>query len=421
VNYGGRRPTITDRLRAWGAAPLGAAILGGSIVLVAGVIAVEAGWIGEEKKTTVVEPAIGDASARQSSNDGLTVRDIYKRDNPGVVFVRAEIVQRVQSPFDLFPQSQRGEATGSGFVIDKEGDILTNAHVVQGARKIEIGFSNNKTADAKVVGRDTSNDVALLKVDISKNELHPLSLGNSSSVQVGDPVVAIGNPFGLDRTVTTGIVSARQRELRAPNGFTINDVIQTDAAINPGNSGGPLIDARGSVIGINSQIETAGGGGSIGIGFAVPINKAKQIAGQLKKSGKVEHAFLGISGISISSSLSDKLNLPTSKGVLVQQATGPAKKAGVQGGDTPVTISGQDLTLGGDVVVEIDGKKIDAMNDVINVVDSKKPGDEVTLKLLRGSKSRTVTAKLGTRPQNADLGSSGGGSSPNQLPPGSSP
>jgi len=241
---------------------------------------------------------------------------------------------------------------------------------------------------------------------VDKKELHPVTLGNSAKAKVGDSVVAIGNPFGLDRTVTTGIVSALQRQLRAPNGFTIQNVIQTDAAINPGNSGGPLIDAQGRVIGINSQIATAGsGGGNIGIGFAVPINKASEIAKQLKKEGKVERAFLGITGVSITSSLAGKLNLSADKGALVQAVSGPAKTAGVKGGDAQVTVDGQDLLLGGDVIVQIDDKKISSMDDVISYVDTKKPGNEVTLKLLRGSKSRSVKVKLGNRPANATGGS----------------
>jgi S1-C subfamily serine protease len=333
---------IAGRLQAFAATSLGSAILGGLIVLVVGAIAVGAGWIGKEEKTTISQVPIGTAAERKSSS-GLTVNEIYDRDGPGVVFIRAQIVERVQSPFG-FPQEQRGEATGSGFVIDDDGDILTNAHVVEGASKIEVGFGANRTADAKVVGRDASNDIALLKVDIPKSRLKPLTLGDSDRAEVGDSVVAIGNPLGLDRTVTTGIVSALARQLQAPNGFTISNVIQTDAAINPGNSGGPLLDAEGRVIGINSQIATAGGRGNIGIGFAVPINKAKQIADQLKKNGKVENAFLGITGLTLTSSLADKLNLPD-EGALVQLVSGPAKKAGVKGGDTQVTVDGRDLLL----------------------------------------------------------------------------
>jgi S1-C subfamily serine protease len=378
-----------------------AAILGGLVVLAAAAIAVDAGWVGEEHKTTVIQSALPQREVRDSGG-GLTINDIYNRDGPGVVFIRSEIEQQVESPFDLFPQRQRGEATGSGFVIDKDGHILTNAHVVEGARKIEVGFSNDKTVEAKLVGKDSSNDVALLDVGVSKNDLKPLRLADSSKAKVGDAVVAIGNPFGLDRTVTTGIVSALQRQLRAPNGFQIENVIQTDASINPGNSGGPLLDASGNVIGINSQIATAGGGGSIGIGFAVPINTAKRIASELKKGGKVRHAFLGISGLTVSSSLSDRLNLALDKGVLVQQSTGPAKKAGIEGGDTQVSVNGQDLVLGGDVIVEIDGKRVESMNDVIRIVDSKKPGDEVTVKLQRRSRSRTVHVKLVERPASRD-------------------
>jgi S1-C subfamily serine protease len=394
------RPPLSERIRQLLSYPLAAGVIGGLIVLVVGAIAVGAGWIGKTEKTTITQSSVN-VPAQSRSEGGLSVNQIYRKDAPGVVFIRAEVVERTQSPFG-FPESQRGQATGSGFVIDEDGHILTNSHVVQGARQIEVGFSDKKTVEAKLVGRDPSNDVALLKVNIDKKELHPLTLGDSGKANVGDSVVAIGNPFGLDRTVTTGIVSALQRQLRAPNGFTIQNVIQTDAAINPGNSGGPLLDAQGRVIGINSQIATAGsGGGSIGIGFAVPINKAREIADQLKKEGKVERAFLGITGLSITASLADKLNLSTEKGALVQDVTGPAKAAGVKGGEAQVTVDGQDLLLGGDVIVQIDDKKISSMDDVISYVDTKKPGDEVTLKLLRGSKSRSVKVKLGDRPATA--------------------
>jgi S1-C subfamily serine protease len=416
-----RRPSLFQRIRERAREPFFAALLGGLVVFLAALIGVEAGWVGKEEKTTIVQSELQRSNAT-APNNGLTINDIYDRDGPGVVFVRSQIEQNVQSPFDLFPQRQRSEATGSGFVVDKDGHILTNAHVVQGASKIEVGFgdNNNKTVEAKLVGKDTSNDVALLKVSASKNDLKPLQLGDSSKAEVGDAVVAIGNPFGLDRTVTTGIVSALQRQLQAPNGFQIDNVIQTDAAINPGNSGGPLIDSHGNVIGINSQIATAGGNGNIGIGFAVPINTVKKIAKELEKSGKVTHAFLGISGLSIDSSLTSKLNLPVDKGVLVQASSGPAKKAGIQGGDTQVTVNGNDIVLGGDVIVEIDGKNVASMKDVIGVVGEKKPGDEVTVKFLRESKSHTVKVKLAERPNSvsSDLGGSGGGQA---LPPGLSP
>src|SRR3954453_14014804 len=254
-----------------------AAVLGGGVA--AGVTVALTDGGGEGKTTTVVrQSALG--TGRENVENGLTPRDIYRRYAPGVVFVRAEVVRRQQSPFDLFPQEQRSEATGSGFVIDKAGDILTNNHVIDGASKVTVQFADKHTVKATVVGRDPPPDIALLKVDPEGLQLEPLPLGASKDVQVGDPTLAIGNPFGLDRTLTTGDVSALQRQIQAPNGFAIKDVIQTDAAINPGNSGGPLIDAAGRVIGINSQIETGGGGnGNVGIGFAVPIDTAKQILG----------------------------------------------------------------------------------------------------------------------------------------------
>jgi S1-C subfamily serine protease len=388
-------------MTAYARNPFVAGLLGGLVVLIAGVIAVAAGWVGDEKTTIVQSPAVS-TGGNAGEGQGLTVNEIYKRDGPGVVFISAEVTTQQESPFGL-PQEQRGQSTGSGFVIDEDGHVLTNAHVVEGASKIEVAFGDRNSVDAKLLGSDASTDVALLKVKASKKVLKPLNLGDSSKLEVGDSVVAIGNPFGLDRTVTTGIVSALQRKLEAPNGFTIDNVIQTDAAINPGNSGGPLLDSLGRVIGINSQIATGGGGGgSIGIGFAVPINTAKKISDQLKEKGRVEHAFLGVTGLSITKSMAENLNLPTAEGVLVQQTSGPARKAGVKGGDTPVSIGGADILLGGDVLVAIDGTKVESMDDVIGVVSSKKPGDEVTLDLRRGEEKRSVKVKLGDRPASAD-------------------
>jgi S1-C subfamily serine protease len=335
----------------------------------------------------------------------LTAREIYKRDAPGVVNVRAQIVQQVDSPFDPFGQGPQGVATGSGFVLDKSGHILTNAHVIEGASRVSVQFEDNKTVEAKVEGKDTSTDIALLKVDKKGLDLKPLELGNSKTVQVGDPTIAIGNPFGLDRTLTTGVVSALQRKISAPNGYSISNVIQTDAAINPGNSGGPLIDATGRVIGINSQIATGGsGGGNVGIGFAVPINTAKQIVPQLKDSGSVKRAYLGITGQTIDRSL-DRLNLSTTSGVLVQtvQAGSPAAKAGLRGGDASATLDGSELRLGGDVIKKIDGKNVRTMDQVVSTVGSKKPGETVTIEYLRGGKTKTAQVKLAQRPSESPV------------------
>src|SRR3954471_20565833 len=254
---------------------------------------------GGHTPTVVQQAPLRGEDAAGAGDAGLTPRDIYKRAAPGVVFIRAQVVAQTQSRSDFgFPQQQRGEATGSGFVIDRDGTILTNAHVVAGATKVTVQFADKHVVDARIAGRDESTDLAVLKVSATPSELRPLSLGNSRNIQVGDPTIAIGNPFGLERTLTTGVVSATKRTIQAPNGFKIDGVIQTDAAINPGNSGGPLLDAAGRVVGINSQIETGGsGGGNVGIGFAVPIDTAKRIMPQLKSEGRVDRGFLGVEDV----------------------------------------------------------------------------------------------------------------------------
>ena len=257
--------------------------------------------------TTITAPLSSAPVANtESSGDTNTVNQIYPQRRAGGRLHRIDragrrIVLAVQPVRRREESRGGGIATGSGFLIDNEGHIVTNNHVVEGATKVEVRLGSSDTEhEAEVVGTDPATDVALLKIDVPADQQHPLALGNSAKVQVGDPVVAIGNPFGLDRTVTAGIVSALQRQIQAPNGFSISHVIQTDAAINPGNSGGPLIDAEGKVIGINSQIQTGGSGdGNVGIGFAVPINTAREVVEQLEEHGKVEHAFIGITGGSI--------------------------------------------------------------------------------------------------------------------------
>jgi putative serine protease PepD len=401
--------TVTAALRRFVATSFGAAVAGGLVVAIVGLIAIAAGWVkssNDEQNSALAATPLPQPTTREVSGKGLTVNQIYQQDSPGVAFIRAQSAPRPASPFNPFGGGGGGVATGSGFVIDHEGHVLTNAHVVQGADQIQVTLGNTDNSEpvsAKVVGKDPSTDVALLQVDAPSDELHPVSFGDSSQLQVGDPVVAIGNPFGLDRTVTTGIVSALQREIKAPNGFTINNVIQTDAAINPGNSGGPLLDADGRVIGINSQIESAGGGGNVGIGFAVPINTARQVVDQLLSGGQVEHAFLGISGTDLTPDLTDVLNLPVKQGALVQTVVpdGPADKAGVKGGNATVSINGQQIRAGGDVITAIDGKSVTGMDDVINVVNQKQPGDDVQLSLSHGDQQRTVTVTLGNRPANA--------------------
>jgi len=387
--------------------PFASAILGGLVVGIFGWLAIAAGWIkaDESSSATSATTALAAPVANHGGGEeGNVVNQIYKSDGQGVAFVEAtEAPEETQFGFFGEPeQSGGGVATGSGFVIDTEGHLLTNNHVVEGAEKIEVKLgASEKSYPAKVVGADPSTDVALLKVEVPANQLHPLPLGNSGDVEVGDPVVAIGNPFGLDRTVTSGIVSALQRQIEAPAGFSISHVIQTDAAINPGNSGGPLINAEGEVIGINSQIATGGGGnGNVGIGFAIPIDTAREVAKQIEENGKVEHAYLGIEGGSITPQLAKALNLPVDHGVLVASVAkgGPAEKAGIEGGDTSATIEGAEVTLGGDIIVKLEGNSISEMEDLVSLIEGKKPGDKLEVTVLRGGGEKTVTVTLGNRP-----------------------
>ena len=379
-------------------ASLISAVLGGAVVAA---VLILLGAVPAGRTTTVVEQSPIAQPVNQSSVRGLTPRDIYKRDAPGVVLVRAQIVRPVESPFGL-PGQERGQSSGSGFVIDDAGHVLTNAHVIEGAANVTVQFGDKKTVDAEVVGKDTSTDLALLKVDPKGLDLRPLSLGNSDSVQVGDPTIAIGNPFGLDRTLTTGVVSALQRRIEAPNGFSIEDVIQTDAAINQGNSGGPLLDGAGRVIGINSQIATGGGGGNVGIGFAVPINTAKRVIPQLKQDGRVARAYIGITGLTIDESL-DRLNLAARSGVLVQevQPGSPAARAGIRGGDAEATLAGSRIVLGGDVITRIDGRRVGSMDDVVRAVNRHQPGQTVDIEVVRDGDPETISVKLGQRPERA--------------------
>ncbi len=389
-------------LRNFFSTSFGSAVGGGLVVLIVGLILIQAGVVDTSKNDSsapIIAPA---ALARpaSNSNQGLTVHDIYQRDASGVAFVRSQIVQKTQSVFG-FPQRQQSEATGSGFLIDHDGHILTNAHVVEGAKSVTVQLGSGAEQSAQVVGTDPSSDVALLKVANTEGA-NPLPLGDSSKVQVGDPVVAIGNPFALDRTVTSGIVSALQRQIQAPNGFSISDVIQTDAAINPGNSGGPLINGAGQVIGINSQIESQSGG-SEGVGFAVPIKTAADVVSQLENGGQVHQPYLGISGGDIDPQIAHALNLPVTQGVLVERVLsgGPAADAGIKGATGQATIAGQTFPVGGDIITKIDGKTITGMDGLISAVNGNKPGDEITLTILSGGQQKDVTVKLGDRPSQA--------------------
>ena len=376
------------------AIPLAAAVLGGGVT--AGIL-LATGTVDDGSTTTIVQqsPLTSAAPDTQSESRGLTARDIYSRAAPGVVFVRARSVQASQaSPFEIFPRQQENVSTGSGFVLDERGHILTNAHVVAASTDVRVSFSDHRTVSARVIGKDPDTDLAVLAVRLGGPALHPLTLGDSSSLRVGDPTVAIGNPFGLERTLTTGVVSALQRRITAPSGFAIEDVIQTDASLNPGNSGGPLLDATGRVIGVNSQIATGdGSSGSVGIGFAVPVSTVRSVLPELETVGRVRRPFHGVRGRSASG------------GMLVEAVPSgtPAARAGIHGGDHQALDQrdGSVVVLGGDVLVSIDGHRVTSMDELHDLLGKRRPGQKVAVVLKRDGKTVTLSAELGERPGTA--------------------
>ena len=350
--------------------------------------------------TTVLSTATTSQSTRFAADDpsGTSVQEIYAQSGPGVVQVSSASVDS-NDPF-FGPQPAK---LGSGFVIDKSGRIVTNYHVIEGAQEVEVNFSGDDRVPARVVGSDPSTDLAVLEIDAQARALTPLPLGNSDAVRVGDSVVAIGNPFGLERTVTAGIVSALQREITAPNGYTIDKVIQTDAPINQGNSGGPLLSSEGDVIGVNSQIEGSTGGGNVGIGFAVPINTVREVVSQILENGRVEHAYLGVRMQAIDENLAQTFRLSVDSGILIVDVVdgSPADEAGLQGGDQQVIVGGTSYVLGGDIVTSADGEPVAGPDDLRRVIMDKEPGEAMTLEVHRGDRGeseRTVSVTLGRQP-----------------------
>jgi len=383
-------------------AGLGAALaLGGAALF---------GALSSSTTTTVREvqaPAGPSSATAFETGKPLSVNDIYRRAAPGVVQVTATQVVSTQTvdPFFGFPvpQTQRQEDLGSGFVIDKAGHIVTNYHVIQGARSVRVSFSSNESMKARIVGSDPSTDIAVLQVDARSRALTPLPIGNSDQVHVGDSVVAIGNPLGLERTVTAGIVSALQRVIQAPNSYSIDHVIQTDAALNKGNSGGPLLDANGRVIGVNSQIQSETGG-NIGIGFAVPINTVNTVAAQIMKTGHAEHALLGIAVQTVTPEVARLFRLPASRGLLVARVEpgSGAARAGLRAGKQEVTVSGETYALGGDLIVRAEGVRLSSLERLHDVISRKQPGETVSLEIWRGDTRQIVDVKLGR--QSSPLG-----------------
>lgn len=317
-----------------------------------------------------------------NSTKGLTVNQIYKQDGPGVVDIEVDATSSSTGGFFGFGGQTQTEDEGSGFVLNKNGDIVTAEHVVTGAQSITVTFPDGHTASASVVGTDTGEDVAVIHVNVASSELHPLAVGDSSTLQVGDGVVAIGSPFGLPGTVTAGIVSALGRPIQSPNGWSIANAVQTDAAINPGNSGGPLLNSAGQVIGINDQIETntssaTGQGSSAGVGFAVPSNTVDRVANDIIKTGRVQNAYAGVD-----------LQSSANGGAGIKDVVpgSPAAAGGVQAGD---------------VVTAVNGHTVSTENQFIATIADYSPGDTVTLTVRRGGGTRTLHVKLGTQPANA--------------------
>jgi S1-C subfamily serine protease len=340
-----------------------------------------------------------DSPARGSSGltpDEETVIGVYRATSPGVVHITSTVLSQ-----DFFFRVVPEQGTGSGFMVDDRGYILTNNHVVENADSLEVTLADKSKVPAKLIGRDPNNDVAVIRVNIPREKLTPLRLGDSSQLQVGQMAIAIGNPFGLDRTVTRGVVSALGRSLKSDTGRQIRNVIQTDAAINPGNSGGPLLNSRGEVIGINTAIFTPSGG-SVGIGFAIPVNTAKKLLPQLIARGRASHPWLGISGTDITPSLARTLNLPAKEGVMIAQVApgGPAARAGLRGAQRRVRVGNFMMTVGGDIILALDGQKIAGVDDLTAFLDDqKKAGEDIRVDVLRDGNPLRLVVQLGELPE----------------------
>ena len=390
---GGNTPPKPKGMKRVGAIALPAVV--GAVTALA--VLAGTGQLGGGDTTIIRETATGVTTSMSSARDtaaeaesgvpskGLSVAEVVKRKSPAVVSISNETTQ--------------GGSLGSGFLIDAAGHIITNAHVVDSASKTTVTFKDGTEAEGTILGVDTSTDVAVVKIDKVPTGVSPLPLGNSGGLTVGQEVVAIGNPYGYSGTATTGIVSALERVIKSPSGFTIQNAIQTDAAINQGNSGGPLFDRDGRVIGINSQIASKNGG-NVGIGFAVPIDTVRPIVASIIASGTAQHAWIGIQGRELTPGLAEKLGLVGKRGVIVASLDdrGPANDAGMKAADSADAA----VPKGGDLIVAINGTPIADMADVSKAVASRKVGDQITLTVLRDGKSETLTLTLKDRP--ADIG-----------------
>ena len=345
-----------------------------------------------EGGTVVRQVTVESAQPATSTSDSLSVSEIYEQAYEGVVEITS-----LSSQSSPLGGEQQAQGQGSGFVFDVEGHIVTNDHVVQGAEEVSVRFWDGSTYDATVVGTDPSTDLAVIQVDAPASILSPLELGDSTQLSVGEGVVALGSPFGLEGTATSGIVSALNREMTSQNNFTISNSIQTDAAINHGNSGGPLLNAAAQVVGVNTQIKSESGG-SDGIGFAIPSGTVASIVPEIVSSGSVEHAYLGVGVASLSQSVADELGVPTGGMVTeVRQGT-PAAEAGLRAATGSAMADGQSYPTGGDVITAVDDTAIADGADLQSAIDAKRPGDTVSITFTRDGTSTTIEVSLGTRP-----------------------
>lgn len=391
------RRAMRGRAAGTAAVALVAALIGG------GVVAVVDGSGGGSSTTTVTTAAVtpistaSETAATAATTTAVDFSAIYARRRAGVVSITSTL------PAQGGGGGQGGTSTaeGSGVVIDHQGHILTNDHVVDGATAVRVELASGTSVKAKVVGTDQSTDVALLDIDVPSSDLDPIPLGHSSTLKVGQPVLAIGDPFGYTASASAGIVSGLNRSIEAPNGFTINGAVQTDAAVNHGNSGGALLDADGDLIGIPAQIADSGVDANVGVAFAVPVDTARKIVNELSANGSVQHAWLGVSTASVNASLSGVKDVGADTGALITGVVpgGPADKAGLAGGDHVATADSQQVCVGGPVVTTVNGSPVKDAAGLQEAVDASTPGGSITLGLTDPDGStRSVRVTLGTRP-----------------------
>ena len=371
-----------------------------AVVLAAGLIGIGVGAgafsaLESEPQTRTVVQATG-AEPVVAQSEPRSVNSVYQAVRDSVVEITVAGAEEDPS-FGTPGQDPEPRGQGSGFVYDSQGHIVTNAHVVDNGSDFTVTFRDGSRQDATLVGADPSTDLAVIKVAAPASKLKPLRLADSNALRVGDSVVAMGSPFGLEQSVTTGIISALGREMTAPNNFAIDNSIQTDAAINHGNSGGPLLNLAGEVIGVNAQIRSESGGND-GVGFAIPSNTVKDIAGRLVSGGSIRHAYLGVGSQTVDEAAADALDIPRGAMVTEVRDGTAAARANLQPATGQRTIQGEVYATGGDVITEVDGRTVSGADALRREIDARSPGDEVKLTVVRGGDTRTVTVTLGERP-----------------------